>query len=137
MFKKINYDKLGLTASTICLIHCMILPVLIAASPFLVVFSFVLNPAFELFMAFLALFSVSFTLCLNYSKHKKFIVPSLLVTGVLIILFKSFNGHSHHDHEVRVDWVMILGSCLLVVGHVINHNLCKACPACKESECTL
>lgn len=121
-----GWDKLGVFVSSLCIVHCLLLPVLIVAFPTLASF---LNLDEEkthlLLMAFLvpaALFAVYS----GYRMHGEYSPMKWLVLGLLFVIFGTFFAHALFGHDWEPLFV-ILGSIFLVRGHILNSHHCKKC----------
>lgn len=112
-------DKLGLTGSVLCLVHCMALPVLAAFSTGLAGgvphIHGQLFPGDDYFFILLAVVAVLFSL--KYVRSKK-IAISLVVC---ILLFSVPMGLSHHIHFLhQFEWLSHIGAIGLAVTHWLN-----------------
>lgn len=129
---KINFDKLGASASTICLIHCTILPLFISAFPL-----FALKIAsFEIMEVILFISAIIFggaAVCYGYKKHS-IVTPSLFISfGIFCLLLGRITDNSHYFMYHII--IMILAGSSLVAGHFINNKLCHMCNKCSDTKC--
>lgn len=117
-------DRLGLSASVLCLVHCLVLPfVLVGLSAWASV------EAMETWLhAGVALLAVPAALLVavpGYREHRRKHVPALLALGVALlvasfVLHDAFGEMGHYGFTVG-------GSLLLVAGHVQNYRLRRRC----------
>ncbi len=122
-------DRLGIIASTVCFIHCLVTPILFSL---LAVYAHFL-PSEEHTHRVLA---VSVTLLgaiailTGYRRHRKPSVLLFMGTGLLCICTGAFFGDSLPAHWMEV-LVTFAGSCCLIVAHRKNHTFCRSCVRCK------
>ena len=117
-------DKSAIGLSVLCLLHCLALPLALVMS-----FSFpalwVADERFHQLLVFLVLPTSFFALALGCKKHRTWVVAAWGVCGITLLLVAALFGH---------DWVgesgekllTIIGSILVVIGHVLNFRLCRS-----------
>ena len=115
--KKGFWDRLGIGLSSICAIHCLLVPVAIALIP--------LWPAFEQFHEYTHLiFFLAIAPTVVFSlqrKHESKMVTFFLVSGVIVIFLAwYFNQYLGEYGEAGVT---LVGSILLIKGHWTNYRL--------------
>ncbi|QDK39714.1 MerC domain-containing protein [Bdellovibrio sp. NC01] len=116
-----RWDKLGITLSTICAIHCVITPFLALAVP-------VLGETFEqpwvhLVMAVFVVPTGLYAFFSGYQHHKQKGLVALGVLGIILIaigLLAPISGLNLFGHDV----ITIIGSAALIVAHVLNRRAC-------------
>jgi len=111
------WDRIGISLSSICAIHCLLVPVAIALLP--------LWPAFEQFHGYTHLFfflAIAPTVILSLQrKHESRFVTFFLISGVFIIFMAwYFNEYLGEYGEAGIT---LIGSTLLIRGHWINYRL--------------
>lgn len=123
-------DKIGVGLSSVCLVHCLLLPVLLATLPFMSFLAFMKHPITEGLMIVFAILNAIITVTFGFKKHNNFIVPAIFFSGsILLGLFFFANEFIHHN-----EWIILIGAALIGVGHLFNKSLCKSCPTCKTHE---
>ena len=115
--KKGFWDRVGIGLSSICAIHCLLVPVVIALIP--------LWPAFEEFHAYTHLIfflAIAPTVILSLQrKHESRSVSVYLLSGVLVIFLAwYFNEYLGEYGEAGIT---LIGSALLIKGHWTNYSL--------------
>ena len=119
-------DKLGISATTICAIHCIMLPVILPALPVLGL-GVLADAHWErvyllatVMLGFVALFA-------GFKKYHRSLFPFyLLALGGIIFWVK-------HDLPLALQNFAVVGGAILVIGaHVINVKLCKSCKQCEQ-----
>jgi apolipoprotein N-acyltransferase len=122
-------DRIGITATSLCALHCILLPVLLPALPLLGL-SFLADHAWEhVFLLITALLG-SVALFSGFKKYHRRIYPFyLLFLGLGIYWIK-------HDFSESVQpYFIVLGASLIVTAHLINLKLCNSCKACSDESC--
>nr|WP_225444698.1 MerC domain-containing protein [Pseudomarimonas arenosa] len=116
-------DRLGMVASTLCAVHCALLPILIAMLPSLglgLLGRADLDQAFVLFASLLALT----TLTQGYRRHRTFRAWWFLLPGVALLWVGAYT--SLHTHGVLHTSLMVAGGSLLATAHWVNLRLSHA-----------
>jgi hypothetical protein len=126
---KTLFDRLGIWVSSLCALHCLLLPILIPLIP-LVGASFFAQDWFErgilsfsMIIGFWGLFSGF------YRYHRQLYPLYSLLLGGIIYWNKDMFG------EVYEPFTIAAGAMLIVGAHIINLKLCKSCQDC-ESGCS-
>lgn len=122
-------DRIGITATSLCALHCILLPVLLPALPLLGL-SFLADHAWE--HVFLIITAVLGTVALfsGFKKYHRRLYPFyLLFLGVGIYWIK------HDFSEAIQPYFIIIGASLIVAAHIINLKLCNSCKQCTDEGC--
>lgn len=118
MSSRVNWDAIGISASLACAIHCAVFPLFYTSLPLFGI-NIIDNPAFELFMIFLAMAIGAYSLWHGYRKHHHSVRPMLLFfVGVLFLFAKQI----WHSYQVPLLLVAVL---LIVTAHVSNYRSCR------------
>lgn len=119
-------DKLGISATTICAIHCIMLPVFLPALPVLGL-SFLADEHWER-MFLLATIMLGFVALLSgFRKYHRSLFPFyLLALGGAVFWIKHDLPHAYENFAV------VVGAILVIGAHVLNVRLCKSCKQCEE-----
>jgi len=128
--KLINYDKLGIALSTICVLHCLVFPVIVALIPFVTFLAFFENPYVEFILIWLAILNAGFSVTIGYKKHSNFIVPAVFLSAIIIFGVNIFA----HDLVHKYKFILPFGSVLAIFAHYYNRKLCSSCEKCKTDE---
>ena len=113
------FDKVGMSASVACAIHCALLPIVLTLLP-IVGLEFLANPALELSMIVLSLGLASIALSSAYKKHRKALPFVILMLGFSFIAL----GHLIAGME---SYLIPVGGLLIAIAHYINLKLTKTC----------
>jgi hypothetical protein len=115
-------DSIGMTASTLCAIHCAIVPVLLTFLP-LAGLGFLANPFFEWGMIVLALLLGVSSIFLSYLRtHHRPLPLLLLLTGFILVIF----GHIYLRGWVEA-MVVPTGGLTIAFAHFINFKYVGVC----------
>jgi len=115
-----SLDKVGITASIACAIHCAALPVIITTLP-LFGLEFLASIWFEIGMISLSLIIGTYALLRSYPTHKKALPIVVLVSGFLCI------GTGHLLIESLESILIPIGGIVIAAAHLINWRHTKIC----------
>tara|TARA_B110000503_G_scaffold100997_1_gene151017 strand:- start:217 stop:621 length:405 start_codon:yes stop_codon:yes gene_type:complete len=121
-------DRLGIWASSLCALHCLLLPILIPLIPF-VSASFFAQDWFERSILSLSMIIGFWGLFSGFYRYHRQLYPLYsLVLGGLIYWNKDMFGESYEPFTIAV------GAFLIVGAHLVNLKLCQSCEDC-DSGC--
>ena len=99
------WDRLGISASALCLVHCVALPFLLAGMPALARFESSLGTGFHIAMALLVTATVVPALRGGFKRHRD--VPTVAFGGwgltLILIGLLASDGHGGHDHSSHTE----------------------------------
>jgi hypothetical protein len=122
-------DVFGITASTICAIHCIATPIALALLPAYAGEAWESPLAHQLCAGAVALFCLMAAIQ-GYKKHADWKPLAPLALGLLFVVTATFLLPEAF-HELYETPVLCLGSFALVVGHVWNiRRLSQCCTRC-------
>jgi hypothetical protein len=127
-FPRVTWDAIGIGASTLCAVHCLLLPFMLAFAPALAHFL----PGDEavhrtLACSLAAVGLVAFRA--GYKVHRKKIVLVLLTAGIAGVTAGAYAGQRLPSHRWEVG-ITLLGGAFLVSAHALNRTLCRSCKTC-------
>ena len=124
-------DKAGMTASTICAIHCAIMPVAIGVLP-IIGLGFVADGWFEWMMVGTAALVGGVSMKRGQVRHRRHTAWCFFVPGLVAVLL----GLSLLEETPGLfPWkaiVMAIGGFTIATAHFINSKLCKTCVKCED-----
>jgi hypothetical protein len=125
-------DHLGIWASTLCVVHCIVTPVLISFSA---VFAHFI-PGEEkthrtLAIGVAALGAIA--LVKGFRTHGRRRILGLMALGLGFIFAGAFYGDRLPSHGYEVA-VTTTGSALMIWAHRLNHTFCSDCRTCTEPD---
>jgi MerC mercury resistance protein len=124
-------DNLGVWASALCVVHCVMTPVLISMSA---VFAHLI-PGEErthrtLAVGVAALGAIA--LVKGFRTHGRRRILGVMALGLVFIFAGAFYGGRLPSHGCEVA-VTMMGSVLMISAHRMNHTFCKLCRRCSEA----
>lgn len=122
-------DRIGITATTLCALHCILLPVLLPILPLLGL-SVLADHSWEHVFLLLTAALGTFALFSGFKRYHKKLYPFyLLYIGIILYWIK-------HDYSEEVEIYFIVGgTALIVAAHFINIRLCNSCKECTDDGC--
>ncbi|SEP03744.1 MerC domain-containing protein [Mucilaginibacter sp. OK283] len=116
-------DRIGITASTLCAIHCAVVPLVFTGLP-LIGLSFLALPLVEWGMIIFALMIGLYSIGLSYLRiHRRPLPVILLVTGFAIIML------GHVFLSGRMEGIIVpAGGLFIAVAHFINYRCTEPHP---------
>ena len=123
-------DRGAVCFSSLCILHCLLLPVLLVAYPIgiLVTLS---DEIFHQIMVSLALPLSLMSLYVGYGHHKR---NQLIVFGGIGLVTLMLPLVVPHEliSESGETWLTVSGAMILCLAHVANFRLCTADQACEK-----
>ena len=127
-----KWDRTGIVVSSLCLIHCLGLPFIVAVIPAL--HSLLENPLIEVTIFSLAILIGAISFLTSYKQHKK-VQPMIIgLIGIVFLLTNLYqemiSDHHEHTHHLEdgflniINPFMVIGGLLLVSGHIWNLYAC-------------
>jgi hypothetical protein len=124
-------DRIGVAASVLCLIHCLLLPLAVPLLPLLAGVA----AAESVHEGLLVVLSVCAVLAFvpGYRTHRTL---SVLVYGGLgvILLAAGVLAHEVAVLEGLDTPLTVIGGVVLIATHWVNLRLCRSCPVCRAQE---
>nr|WP_301004003.1 MerC domain-containing protein [Arsukibacterium sp.] len=122
---RVLFDKVGITVTSLCAIHCIMLPVLLPVLPLLGL-TVNHNHAFERAMLLFTMVLGFVALFIGFHRYHRKLYPFYsLFLGGFIYWQRDVWGHEY-EHAV-----LIVGASLVVLAHVMNMRLCSQCDSCE------
>jgi len=128
--RRVNWDNVGIAASTLCAIHCLLLPGMLAFAPTLAH----LLPANETIHRTLAYLLAAMGLVafwIGYNVDRRKLVLLLLVVGIFGVTVGAYADSLLPTHTWEVA-ITLTGSSFLVAAHHLNRTLCRTCRVCAD-----
>jgi uncharacterized membrane protein HdeD (DUF308 family) len=127
---RVNWDVVGIGASVLCTIHCVLLPIVLAFAPALSHF-LPGSEAIHRTLAYLLAAVGLIAFCTGYRIHRKKYVLFLLILGILGVTAGAYAGFLLPSHGWEVG-ITLVGSSFLIAAHYLNRTLCHSCRTCTE-----
>ncbi len=120
----INYDKIAISFSVVCALHCLLLPIVVIFLPSISA-TFLGTEDFHKTLLYFFIPSSIIALSLGCKMHGKYEVYSYGFFGIGALLFASF-GHDYFG-EVGEIFLTLIGAGIVSLGHYKNQKLCADC----------
>lgn len=123
----VAWDRAGMTASTLCVAHCLASPFVAAALPIIAATEGATHRV-------LALAVLSFGLLAfvpGFRKHRRGRVLALGITGVALIWMPALLPETHATETLETV-ATVSGGVAMVVAHLLNLYFCRTCRVCTE-----
>jgi hypothetical protein len=118
-------DRLGVWLTSLCALHCLLLPILIPLAP-LIASSFVAEAWFERVILSASILVGFAALFIGFHKYHRQLYPIYsLVLGALIYWNKHMFGEAYEPLIIAV------GAFLIIAAHLANLRLCRKCKKCE------
>ena len=115
-------DKLAISLSTICVLHCLFMPSFLILSSWFVSFS--LNNEFVHYSILFAAVPVStYALMKGYLNHEKLSYFLFGISGLLVLVFAVLTTSIFGETGEKS--LTVLGSLFVIYAHYKNHQICK------------
>ena len=124
-------DKASIGLSSICAVHCLVLPVLVALFPSLMVAG-MQDERIHLGLLVLVVPVSAFALIMGCRQHRQLPIVCLGLVGILVLLFSALFGHDWGGEAMEVTGTL-LGAGLVACSHVLNFRLCKSSAVCNRA----
>ena len=121
----LNADRLGIWASALCVVHCLLTPVVVALSPVAAQFlpgEASTHRAFAVVVASLGCFA----LIRGFRRHRRARVLALMASGLSLILGAAWFADRLPNRTSEI-LITLCGSAFMITAHRLNHTFCKSC----------
>lgn len=116
-------DKYAISASAICAIHCLCLPLLVVVFPALSTSVFG-HEIFHQLLLWLVIPLSLISLSLGCKRHKSWFVALFGLSGLIALTLAATTGHDVlGENGERV--ATLIGALAIATGHVRNYTLCR------------
>ena len=116
-------DKVAVTTSFLCALHCFSLPIVLGLFP-AIGSSFLGQELFHEALLFLVIPVSLVSLSLGCKKHKSKLVVGLGLVGLMLLTFAAIWGHDLLG-ENGERYMTVLGAVAIAAGHMRNYKLCR------------
>lgn len=116
-------DKLAISLSLLCTIHCLALPIFLALLPSMAALSLD-NESFHFWMVVVVLPTSLYALTVGCKQHKRYRLLILGSIGLALLIMALALGEERIG-EAGEKILTLLGAALIAVGHGFNYRLCR------------
>lgn len=134
MISSTSLDKFAVFLSGVCVVHCLLTPVLVTLLPIISLSALAEDLIFHQMMLWLVLPTSCIALFIGCRKHRN--LPILLtgIVGMLMLVVIAFYGH-----DVFSGWgekvATSIAGLVLACSHILNYRACQSL-VCEDSNCT-
>jgi hypothetical protein len=121
-------DKLAITLSIACAIHCLALPLILLLLPSFVVLQ-LNNEAFHTWMVIIVLPTSVYALFMGCKQHKRYRLLFIGFLGLMLLVFAVWLGNEYWEKVLT-----LVGSMVIAGGHYWNYRLCQQHSFCHRGE---
>lgn len=123
-------DKPAIILSTLCVLHCLALPLLTVLLPSLAILP--LNQEmFHVAMVICVLPTSIYAITLGCKKHRKLSIAYTTVLGLIALVAAVVYGESHLG-EVGEKLLTTFGAVVIASAHIRNYKLCQQSECCSD-----
>ena len=122
LFVQQRLDKLAISISSLCIVHCLLLPIGIVLIPSIGLQTLA-DEAFHQMLVVAVLLTSCSALFMGCSRHKVWRVLAWGVSGLFLLIAAVLFGHDFG--ELFEKGLTLIGSLFVIIGHVQNYRLCK------------
>jgi len=120
-------DRVGMAASFICAVHCVLTPLLFTLLP-LFGLTFLKDERFDWAFIVISIIIGITSLIPSYLKKHRALLPIILFGFGVVLLITA-----RHLESLSTELPVVLGGGLLVVtAHKVNRHLCRNCEKCQR-----
>lgn len=123
------WDTIGIGLSLICVVHCIVTPVILSLLP--VLGQLISEDAFHTWMAPVFIVPAILALIPGTLKHKSKLPIVLAVFGLIVFCLSTFLHGMSESVELIAS---LVGSGMLIAAHKLNHTYCNSCVKCEDEE---
>lgn len=134
MFKSTSLDKFAILLSGVCLLHCLITPVVVTLLPIFSLTVFFEDLLFHQLMLWIVLPTSVVALFLGYRKHKNLSIVATGLVGMSILLVVAVFGHDWFGVNTE-KFITSLGGLVLALSHYLNYRACQNI-TCSDKNCS-
>jgi peptidoglycan/LPS O-acetylase OafA/YrhL len=128
--RKFSADKLGMWTSALCVVHCILTPVLLSMSS---VFAYLIPGEQRTHRTFAILVAAlgAIALIQGFRTHGRRRILVLMALGLGFIFCGAYFSDRLPVHSYEVA-ITLAGSVLMITAHRMNHTFCRDCHTCTD-----
>jgi len=134
MIQSTTLDKFGILLSGVCMVHCLLTPIIVTLAPILSLNIMVEDLLFHTLMLWFVLPTSCIALFLGCRKHKKFSIVATGVVGMAVLITVALFGHDIFG-ERGEKIATTVGGFIIVISHYLNFRACQSI-TCSSKDCS-
>ena len=115
-----SLDATGIIFSSLCFLHCLAVPFIATGA-----LAWVASEAIHIGLTIVLAGVVIFVAWPSYKQHRHAIVPTLLVSGLVFLIFAVLTEDMLGEYTETS--LTTLGSVFLLLGHILNLRFRRTC----------
>lgn len=123
---RVNWDFIGVSASFLCMLHCILLPICVTLFP-LMGLVFLTDEFYEFFLIGGSMMIAMFAMYNGYKKYHGKLLPVFMFITTLILFGIGFLLENHLVEKT----LHFLGTNFLIIAHYYNWKYIKDYKSCK------
>lgn len=127
-----RWDIAGITTSTLCILHCLMAPILITTLPVLAATEHQTHSIFAITIVLIGMLAF----IPGYRTHRKISIPTAGLTGATMIIIAALLPEFAYA-EFFETGLVLLGGTVLVIAHLRNLFWCRFCKKCQQNCCEI
>lgn len=124
-------DKLAITLSVLCAIHCLALPLIAVVLPSILAMPFA-EESFHFWLMVIVVPVSVYALTLGCKQHKRYRIVALGAVGLSILIVTAIAGERYLT-EMQEKIFTLIGVTIIALGHFWNFHLCREKKMCSFS----
>lgn len=133
MFRSAQLDRFAIVLSGICLVHCLLAPILLTLLPIFSLSVMIEEVVFHKLMLWIVVPTSVVALMIGCRKHRRWPIAISGGLGIAILFLVAFLGHDHLSVSVEKIATSI-GGLILALSHYLNYRACQSI-TCNSSNC--
>lgn len=134
MIKSTTIDKLAISLSAVCLMHCLLTPVLVTLIPIFALSALVEDILFHQLMLWIVLPTSVVALFLGCRRHRQLSIAATGILGMAILIVVAFYGHDLFGIAAEKIATSV-GGLVLAMSHYLNYRACQMI-TCDDKNCS-
>lgn len=134
MSRSHQLDRFAILLSGVCLVHCLLAPILLTLVPIFSFAALVEDLVFHQLMLWFVVPTSLLALFIGCKKHRLWPIALSGFTGIAILFFVAFLGHDIFTvTEEKI--ITSIGGMVLALSHYLNFRACQNI-TCEDEKCT-
>ena len=128
-------DRTAITLSTLCVVHCSLLPIILIALPTLSSLAYISDERFHIGLLFAVIPISACAIAFGYAHHRSGLIVLIASVGIIILVLVAVFGHAVFG-EIGEVIASVVGSVFVAFGHLKNLRCRKFEHQCSQASIT-
>ena len=129
-----NLDKFAVFLSSVCVVHCLLTPIILTVLPVVVASAFIEDVLFHQAILWLVLPTSCIALFIGCRKHKNLLITGSGILGMLLLVFIAFFAHDLLTSLQEKAATSVAG-LIIAYSHLRNYKACQN-QTCDDDNCS-